>query len=128
MLAAIWEVAVAVSVGENNWLKLIEPLVAVLQSGTLDVVLTVPPVQKTRDSGMVPLRLIWVAVLAATVPVSVAPPVVSVLAKVDILTKKVQLLLCGVVPPKQLLLSGLVTVESSYEELVATPLATVRVR
>jgi hypothetical protein len=76
--AAICEVAVAVSVGENSWLKLTIPLVAVAQSGTLEVVPTVRPVQKTSDSGMVPSSKIWVAVLAVTVPVSVAGPVVSI--------------------------------------------------
>jgi hypothetical protein len=80
--AAICEVAVAVSAGENNWLKLIAPLVAVEQSGTPLVLLIVPPVQKIKDSGMVPVSVIWVAVLAATVPLSVTPPVVSVEAYV----------------------------------------------
>jgi len=80
VLAAIWELAIAVSVGLNSWLKLIAPDVAVPQSGTLLVVLTVPPAQKTKDSGMVPLRIICSAVLAATEPVSVVPPVVFVLA------------------------------------------------
>ena len=91
--AAIWDVAVAVSVGENNWLKLTAPLVAVEQSGTPLTVPTVPPVQKTNDSGMVPVRSILVAVLAVTVPVSVAPVVALVEVKVVIRTKKVQLLL-----------------------------------
>jgi hypothetical protein len=75
-------VAVAVSDGENNWLKLTEPGVAVAQSGTPLVVSTCAPVQNIRDSGMVPVRVIWFAVLAATVPVSVEAPVVSVEAYV----------------------------------------------
>ena len=59
-------------------MKLTAPLVAVEQSGTLEVGLIVPPLQNIRDSGIVPVRVIWVAVLAATVPVSVLEPVVSV--------------------------------------------------
>jgi hypothetical protein len=89
--AAIFDVAVAVSVGENSWLKLTAPLEAVAQSGTPAVVVTVPPVQNTSDSGIVPVRVICCAVEAVTVPVSVADPVVSVEAKVDIHTKNVQL-------------------------------------
>ncbi len=95
--AAICDVAVAVSVGENSWLKLTLPLVAVAQSGTPDVVLTVPPVQKTNDSGIVPSKRIWVAVLAETVPVSVAEPVVSMDAKVATRTWKVWLVVVGLV-------------------------------
>ena len=89
MEAAICEVAVAVSVGENSWLKLMAPLVAVEQSGTPTVVLTVAPVQNTNDSGIVPDKIIWVAVLAATVPVSVVPPVALVALKVEMRTKNV---------------------------------------
>jgi hypothetical protein len=89
------DVAVAVSVGENSWLKLTAPLEAVAQSGTPAVVVTVPPVQNTKDSGIVPVRVICCAVEAVTVPVSVADPVVSVEAKVDIHTKKVQLSCMG---------------------------------
>ena len=84
--AAICEVAVAVSVGENNWLKLIAPVVAVEQSGILPVVLIVAPVQKTSDSGIVPVRVIWVAVLAATTPASHAPVVTLVERNVVIRT------------------------------------------
>ena len=84
--AAICEVVVAAALGLNNWLKLIAPLVAVVQSGIPAVVVIVPPVQKIKDSGMVPVRLICVAVLAATVPVSVGPVVALVEVKVVILT------------------------------------------
>jgi len=56
--AAICDVAVAVSVGEKSWLNEIAPLVAVVQSGTVEVVEMVAPVQKTSDSGMVPLIMI----------------------------------------------------------------------
>ena len=80
--AAICEMAVAVSEGENSWLKLTEPLVAVEQSGTPPVVPTVPPVQKISDSGIVPVSEIWLAVLPATVPVSVDPVVAFVDVKV----------------------------------------------
>ena len=76
--AAICDVAVAVSVGEKSWLKLMAPVVAVEQSGMPPVVTMVAPVQKTSDSGMVPVRVICVAVLAATTPVSIALPVVLV--------------------------------------------------
>jgi hypothetical protein len=105
--AAICDSVVAVSVGENSWLKAIAPLVAVEQSGTPLVVVTVPPVQKTKDSGIVPVKVICWAVLAVTEPVSVAPPVTFVEAKLEILTKKVQLLLAGEEPP-QLVPLGLV--------------------
>lgn len=80
VLAAICDEAVAAAVGENNWLKVIAPLVAVEQSGMPEVELIVAPVQKMRDSGIVPVRVIWFAVAAATVPVSVEP----VLALVDV--------------------------------------------
>ena len=81
--AASCELAVAVAVGENNWLKVILPLVAVVQSGILFVfTLIVPPVQKMRDSGMVPFSVICVEVLAATVPASVAAPVALLVAYV----------------------------------------------
>jgi hypothetical protein len=54
--AAICEVAQAVDVVENNWLKFITPLVAVEQSGTpLPLIVIEAPVQKTSDSGIVPL-------------------------------------------------------------------------
>jgi len=86
--AAICEVAVAVSEGEKSWLKLTAPLVAVEQSGTPPVVLTVPPVQKMIDSGIIPVSTIAVAVLAVTEPVSIGEPVASVEAKVEIRTKK----------------------------------------
>ena len=76
--AAICDVAVAAALGEKSWLKLMAPLVAVVQSGIPAVVLIVPPVQKIKDSGMVPVSAICVAVLAATVPVSVAPVVAFV--------------------------------------------------
>jgi hypothetical protein len=78
--AAIWEVVMDVSVGENRRSKLMAPVVAVEQSGTLLVVLTVPPVQKTRDSGMVPVRVICCAVLAVTTPLSPTVEVASVVA------------------------------------------------
>jgi hypothetical protein len=84
--AAICDTAVAVSDGEKGWLKLIDPLVAVEQSGMLAVVLIAPPVQNINDSGIYPDKLICVAVLAATVPVSVLLPVVSVDAYVEIRT------------------------------------------
>ena len=77
------------SVGENSWSKLTVPAVAVEQSGMLDVVLIVAPVQNISDSGMVPVSSICVAVLAATEPVSVAAPVESVEAWVLIRTKNV---------------------------------------
>jgi hypothetical protein len=86
--AAICDVAVAVSVGEKSWLKLTVPLVAVLQSGIPAVVLTVAPVQKMSDSGIVPVRTMGLAVLAATVPLSVEPVVAVVDVKVVIRTKK----------------------------------------
>lgn len=70
VLAAICDVAVAVALGENSWLKLTVPVVAVVQSGIPLVVLMVAAVQKISDSGMVPLTVISRAVLAATVPVS----------------------------------------------------------
>ena len=79
VLAAICEVAVAVSVGEKSWLKLIVPEVALVQSGIPPVRPIDPPVQKMSDSGIVPVRTIGVAVLAVTVPVSTAVPVVSTL-------------------------------------------------
>jgi hypothetical protein len=79
-------VAVAAAVGENSWLKLTEPLVAVVQSGMPEVVLIDPPEQKIKDSGIIPVNTIWVAVLAATLPVSTAPPVVLVDTKEDIRT------------------------------------------
>ncbi len=89
VLAAIWLVVEAVSVGENSWLKLMAPEVAVEQSGTPVVRPTVAPVQKTSDSGMVPSRTICSAVEAVTVPVSMAEPVLSVELKVEIRTKNV---------------------------------------
>jgi hypothetical protein len=84
--AAICDVAVDVAVGENNEVKLTEPAVAVVQSGTPLVVPIVAPAQKTRDSGITPFSRICVAVLAATLPVSIAEPVVSVDENVEILT------------------------------------------
>jgi hypothetical protein len=71
--AAICDVAVAVSVGENSWLKVTAPAVAEAQ-----LTVTVAPVQKIRDSGMVPVSTIGSAVLAATLPVSIALPVAFV--------------------------------------------------
>ena len=76
-----------------------EPAVAVEQSGTLDVVPTVAPVQKTKDSGIVPVKVIWLAVLAATEPLSVTDPVVSIDAYVVIRTKNVVLEAVGLVMP-----------------------------
>ena len=73
MLAAICEVAYEVEVGENSWLKLTAPGVV-----TEQFAVTVSPVQKIRDSGIVPLSSIACAVLAVTVPASTAPVVASV--------------------------------------------------
>ena len=84
--AANCELAVAVSVGEKSWLKAMAPLVAVAQSGTPPVKEMVAPVQNTSDSGIVPVRTICVAVLAATEPVSTAPPDTFVETYVDIRT------------------------------------------
>jgi hypothetical protein len=61
-------------------------VVTVEQSGTPALVLTVPPVQKTKDSGMVPVKVICWEIVAATEPVSIAVPVVSVEAYEDIRT------------------------------------------
>ena len=73
--AAICEVAVAVSVGENSWLNSTAPVVAVLQSGTPPpFTAIVAPVQKMSDSGIVPVSSIARAVLAVTVPVSIGLP------------------------------------------------------
>ena len=78
VLAAIWLVAMAVSVGLKSWLNVMSPGVAVEQSGTrLTLVNTSSPVQKTSDSGMVPVRSIGSAVLAVTVPLSIKAPLVS---------------------------------------------------
>jgi len=77
--AASCDEAVAVEAGENNWLKLMAPLDAVEQSGTPPVLVIVPPEQKISDSGIVPVRIIWVAVDAPTVPLSVDPVVTLVL-------------------------------------------------
>ena len=85
------------SLGEKSWLKLMRPAVAVEQSGTLPDKLTVSPVQKISDSGMIPVSTICVAVLAVTVPVSPAPPVVSVEANVDMRTKNASLVVVGLV-------------------------------
>lgn len=123
--AAICEDAMAVSVGEKSWLKLMAPLVAVAQSGTEAVVPTVPPVQKTRDSGMVPVRIICSFTEAVTLPVSMAVPVALVEANVEIRTKNVQLgaetpglgLLSG-----QSVASGLVTVSNWYDNTVPAPI------
>jgi hypothetical protein len=91
-------VAVEVSVGEKSWLNVILlEAVALLQSGMPPVRPTVAPVQKIKDSGIVPVRTIGLAVLAVTVPVSVALPVVSVEANVDMRTKKVELAVVGFV-------------------------------
>jgi hypothetical protein len=76
---------------------------AVEQSGIPAVVVTVPPVQKMIDSGIVPVNTICVAVLAVTLPVSMALPVVSSEAYVEMRTKKEQLTLGQLVP------SGFVT-------------------
>jgi hypothetical protein len=67
-----------VSVGENNWLNAMTPEVAVVQSGTDPTTVITAPVQNISDSGMTPVSLIWVDVLAATVPVSVGEPLASV--------------------------------------------------
>jgi hypothetical protein len=72
---AICDVAVAESTGEKSWLNAIVPAVVVVQFA-----LTVAPVQKIKDSGMIPVSTIGSAVLAVTVPVSIGLPVVSVLA------------------------------------------------
>ena len=71
-----------VDVGENRVGKVILPLVAVVQSGIPEVVVMVAPVQNMRDSGIVPVRTIGFAVLAATVPVSTGPVTPSVPVKV----------------------------------------------
>jgi hypothetical protein len=56
--AAICEVAVAVSAGENKRSKLIAPVPAVEQSGMPLVVVIVWPVQKMSDSGIIPVSTI----------------------------------------------------------------------
>jgi hypothetical protein len=129
--AAICDVDVAVSVGEKSWLNDIAPAVAVAQSGTPPLVLTVAPVQKTNDSGMVPVRTICSLTLALTVPVSMAEPVAFVAAKVEILTKNVQL---GAETPGdglfkgQSVASGLVMVNNWYVSAEAADIpAAVRV-
>ena len=96
MEAAICEVAVAVSVGENNWLKLTAPAVAVVQSGIPSVVLTVAPVQKIRDSGIVPVKTMAVDVLTATIPVS-SCVVQAASENVLICTKNAELVVLGFV-------------------------------
>jgi hypothetical protein len=93
--AAIWDIATAVSVGENSWLKSTAPGVAVEQSGTPLVVVTVCPVQKMMDSGMIPVSTICVEVLAVTVPLSKGEPVAFVEAYICILTKKDVLVAAG---------------------------------
>ena len=70
--AAICEVAYAVSVGENSWLKLTAPVVADVQSGTVLMAVIVVPTQNIRDSGMVPVSKICRTVAAAVVPASTA--------------------------------------------------------
>jgi hypothetical protein len=99
--AAIWDVAVAVSVGENNWLKVTAPEVAVEQSGIPAVVLTVAPVQKIRDSGIVPVRTIAVEVLTATEPASNAV-VQAASLYVVIRRKNVELVVLGLVTDEKL--------------------------
>jgi hypothetical protein len=106
--AAIWDVVVAVLVGEKSWLKTIEPVVAVEQSGMPALVPTVPPVQNIKDSGICPVKVICVAVLAATTPVSIGLPVALVDAYVEIRTKNVQFGVAGEGKP-QLAPLGLVT-------------------
>ena len=81
-------------------MKATAPLVAVEQSG-------IPPpltpmdvaAQNISDSGMIPVRIIGFAVLAVTVPVSTAVPVVSVLEYDDIRTKNDVLTAAGLVTP-----------------------------
>jgi len=82
--AANCDVDVAEVAGENNWLKLMIPEVAEAQLGIPARVVMVPPEQKMRDSGIVPVRTIWVAVLAATTPVSIALPVALLATNVEI--------------------------------------------
>jgi hypothetical protein len=65
VLAAICDVAVEVAEGEKSELKVIFPEVDEVQFTA-----TVAPVQKIRLSGIVPVRTIGFAVLAATTPVS----------------------------------------------------------
>jgi hypothetical protein len=98
VLAAICEVAVAVSVGLNNWLNEISPDVELVQ-----LMLTVAPVQKMIDSGMIPVRTICVAVLAVTTPLSTGPVEPSVPVYVVIRTKN-----------DVLVADGLVTLSSLY--------------
>ena len=109
-------------------MKVTLPLVAVAQSGMLlPEIVIVAPVQKISDSGIVPVKVIFCAVLAATTPLSVAPVVASDEVKVLMRTKKVQLLFCGAVAP-QLVPSGLVTVNSWYEVAVFIAMAAALVR
>ena len=117
MLAAIWDVAMAVSEGENNWLKLILPVPAVVQSGMPLTAVIVDPVQKMIDSGIIPLSTICVAVLAVTVPLSIGLPVVSVEANVEMRVKKLVFVADGFTTPS----SRRVTTPPPYE--AATRLA-----
>ena len=79
------------AVVENSVVKSTKPVPAVEQSGSRVVGFKsiVLPVQNTNDSGMMPLRIIWVAVLAATDPESIMAPVPSVLAWLVMRTKNV---------------------------------------
>ena len=90
MLAAIWLVAKEVAVVEKSEVKLTRPVPAVEQSGNRVVALRpiVLPVQNTRDSGIMPLSTICVAVLAATDPESPIAPVPLIVAWLVMRTKK----------------------------------------
>lgn len=91
MLAAIWLVAKEVAVVEKSEVKLTRPVPAVEQSGNRVVALRpiVLPVQNTRDSGIMPLSTICVAVLAATDPESPIAPVPLIVAWLVMRTKNV---------------------------------------
>lgn len=96
--AAICDLAIAVSEGENSRSKLMLPAVAVLQSGTPPMLVeTVSPVQNIIDSGIMPVSTIWVAVLAVTTPASIGEPVALVAAKLEIRTKNEVLVAEGLV-------------------------------
>ena len=73
VLALITLVPVLVAVGENTPKLTAEPVILVQ-------FVPLVPTQNTKLSGIVPLTTIWLAVLNATTPSSIEPPVVSVLA------------------------------------------------
>lgn len=82
-------------------MKLTAPAVAVVQSGIPSVVLTVAPVQKIRDSGIVPVRTMAVDVLTATIPVS-SCVVQAASENVLICTKNAELVVLGLVTLEKL--------------------------